>query len=143
MGLLSPVTVGGKDSGGNTEVISTTDGALHVRDVGANSGVNAAASVNVNAGVIADVDAAVAAATGLRLVGYSCRESAATAAAATFVIVNGATAAGGTGIAVVELAANASETVYFGDAGIDASNGLSIDHIAGTVDVNLFYKVIT
>lgn len=100
------------------------------------------ASVDVNAAVTADVDAAVAAATGLRLVGYSCRESAVSPAVATFAIVNGATGAGGTGVVYVELAANASETVWFGDSGIDCASGISVDHIAGTVDVNLFYKVV-
>ena len=100
------------------------------------------ALVDVNAGTTADVDAAVAAATGLRLMGYSCRESAGTPAVAAFDIVNGATGAGGTAIIAVELAANASETKWFGDTGIDASSGISINHSAGTVDVNLFYKVI-
>jgi hypothetical protein len=99
-------------------------------------------SVDVNSGILADVEPAVAAATGLRLTGYSCRESAGTPAVAAFNIVNGATVAGGTQIAVIELAANASETVSFGDSGIDAANGLSIDVVAGTVDVNLFYKVV-
>lgn len=141
MGTLSPVTVCGKDSAGNSEAINSTSNELHVLATG--NGVNAAASVDVNAGVTADVDAAVAAATGLRLVGYSCRESAGTPAAAAFNIVNGATGAAGTSIVNVELAANASETVYFGDAGIDAANGISIDHVAGTVDVNLFYKTVS
>lgn len=51
------------------------------------TGLNVGASVDVNTAIVADVDAAVAAAAGLRLVGFACRESAATAAAATFVIV--------------------------------------------------------
>jgi len=98
-----------------------------------------AASVDVNAGIIADVDAAVAAATGLRLMGYSARETA--AAAATFEIVNGATGAAGTTLVSVNLAASTSETIWFGDAGLDAESGLSIDDGTGTYDIALYYKV--
>ena len=102
--------------------------------------VLSAASVDVNAAVTADVDAAVAAATGLRLMGYSVRESKSAAAVATAAIVNGATGAGGTSVVHIELAANSSETVFFGDYGIDCSSGISVDWIAGEVDINLFYK---
>ena len=97
--------------------------------------------VDRNAGITADVNAAVAAAGGLRLTGYSCRESAGAAAAATIAIVHGATVAGGTQVVYVELAANGSETVWLGDAGISVDSGISIEVIAGTADVNLFYKV--
>lgn len=96
-------------------------------------------SVDVNAALVADADAAVAASTNLRLLGYSCKESAAGAAVATFRIMHGATVAGGTEVATQELAANASETVWFGDDGIACANGISIDWIAGTVDVTLYY----
>lgn len=101
-----------------------------------------AASVDVNTGISADVEPAIAAATGLRLIGYSCRESAGTPAVAAFNLVHGATVAGGSNVIAVELAANASETVFFGDAGIDCANGISIDVVAGTVDVNVIYKVV-
>ncbi|MCK9622138.1 MAG: hypothetical protein M0R47_16580 [Methylobacter sp.] len=101
-----------------------------------------AASVDVNAAVTANVDAAVAAQAGLRLVGYSAKESAAIPAAATFSIVHGATGAGGASLVHVNFAAAGSSTVWFGDDGIDAPNGLSIDWLTGQVDVNLFYKLV-
>lgn len=100
-----------------------------------------AVSVDVNAALVADVDAAVAAATGLVLMGYSCKESAGAAAAATFRVMHGATVAGGTEVVTQELAANGSDKTWFGPDGIACPNGISIDWIAGTVDVNLYYKV--
>lgn len=106
------------------------------------TGINVAASVDVNTGITAVVDAAVAAAAGLRLVGFAARESAATAAAATFILVHGATAAGGTSVAPVELAANGSTSEWFGPDGIACPDGISIAGVAGTVDVNIFYKVV-
>lgn len=101
-----------------------------------------AADVDVNAAVVADVDAAVAAAAGRRLVGFACRESAAAAAAATFRIMHGATVAGGTEMAPVELAANESKIAWFWP-GLKADNGLSVDWIAGTFDIDLFYITVT
>lgn len=105
-------------------------------------GINAAALVSVNTGNTANVDAVIAAAAGLRLVGFAARESAVTAAAATFIIVHGATAAGGTSVVPVELAANESAREWFGPEGINCANGISISIVAGTVDVNLFYKIV-
>lgn len=99
------------------------------------------ADVELNAAVTADVDAAVAADKGLVLLGYSIRESAGSAAVATAYIVNGATGAAAGKVVYVELAANASETVWFGEQGIACPLGLSIDHVAGTLDVALYYKV--
>ena len=96
------------------------------------------ASVDVNAALVADADAAVAASAGLRLVGFAARESAGTAAAATFFIVHGATGAGGTVVARVELLANESAREWWWP-GIDVASGISIDWVAGTVDVELFY----
>ncbi len=126
------------DSGGsNREALHSTSNALHTTNRG-----NTAASVDVNAAVAANVEAAVAAATNLRLMGYSCRESDGSPAVATFRIFHGATVAGGTAVVVIELAANASETVWFGPDGIDMASGISVDHIAGTFDVNLFHSTI-
>lgn len=106
------------------------------------SGVFKPASVQVNTAIVADVDAAVPAQFGLCLVGFACRESAATAAAATFQIVHGATGSTGTVVIPVELAANESTRDWFSPNGIDCKNGISIDWIAGTVDIELFFKVI-
>ena len=105
----------------------------------ADDGLNQAVSFDVNAAVAADVDAAVAAATDLRLMGYACRESHGTPAVATFQIIHGATVSGGTVVAQIELAANKSDHEWYGPQGIAVPNGLSIDRVAGTVDVTLFY----
>ena len=81
-----------------------------------------------------------AAATGLRLMGYSCRESAGTPAVASFNIKHAATGAAGDQVVAVELAANGAETKWFGPQGIDvATSGLSIEDVAGTYDVTLYH----
>lgn len=104
--------------------------------------INEAASYDLNAGVTEDVDGAVAAVTTgkLRLVGFSVRESDVTPAVATLQIVHGATVSGGDAVIPIELAANESKTQFFGDGGIDFSDGISIDHVAGTFDCTLIYK---
>lgn len=99
----------------------------------------APAQVDVNEGISADVEPAVAAGTFLRLLGYSCRESAGTPAVATFRVMHGATVAGGTAVAVQELAANASDWVWFGPQGIACPNGITLDVVAGTLDVHVYY----
>ena len=138
--VLNPASIVAKDvTTGRPTPTEQTGGELHVRNKG--TGVMAAASVDENNGITADVDAAVAAATGLRLMGYACRESAGVAAA--FTIVHGATGAGGSSVVPVELAANGSDHEWFGPDGIDVASGISIDWIAGTVDVELFHKTVT
>lgn len=91
----------------------------------------------------ADVDAAVAAASGLRLMGVTIRESAGSAAVATFKIVHGAAVSGGSVLVPIELAANASEEMWFGPNGIACASGLSIDRVAGTADIYLYYTTVT
>lgn len=98
-------------------------------------------SVDVNAGLTANADAAVAAKTGLRLTGYSCRESDGTPAVASAQIVHGATGAGGTSVIPISLAASTGHTVDLG-AGIACDSGISINHGAGTLDINIFYKIV-
>ena len=98
-----------------------------------------AASYDVNTGVTGDVDAAVAAAAGLRLMGWSARESDGTPAAASFNIVHGATGDGGDQIIPVELAANGIAHQWYGPQGIAVANGISTNHVAGTYDLTLFY----
>lgn len=109
--------------------------------VGARAGELVAATVEVNEGVSADVDAAVAADPGLRLMGWSARESAGTPAAAAFTIKNGATGNGGTAIVPVNLSASESAGDWYRPAGVDAATGLSLDVTAGTVDVYLYYVI--
>lgn len=141
MTTISPSSAIQNDSvtGALTEQLST-GGSAHVLVGGA--GINVAASVDVNAAVAADVDAAVAAVANLRLVGFACKESAVTPAAASFNIVHGATGAGGTVVVPVKLAASESKSQWFGDSGISVANGLSIDWIAGTSDIVLFHKTV-
>jgi len=103
--------------------------------------IHDAASVDVNAGITSNVDAAVAAASGLRYLGMAIRESKSVAAVATVKIYNGATVGGGTEIDVVELAADASTEHWFWP-GIDAANGISIEVIAGEVDVDVFHVTV-
>lgn len=103
-------------------------------------GVMSAALTDSNLAVGADVNAAVAATPGLRLMGFAAREVAATAAVATFTIVHGATAAGAA-ILPVELKADESTREWFGPQGIAFPDGISIDWVAGAVDVHLFYMV--
>ena len=102
-------------------------------------GLGQAASYDLNAAVTADVDAAVAAASDLRLMGFAARESAGSAAVATFDIVHGADADADDAIIPVELAANGSTYQWFGPQGIDVPDGISVLHGAGTFDVTIFY----
>lgn len=95
-------------------------------------------SVYTGAGLTADVEPAVAAEAGLTLLGVNCRESAGVAAVATFAIVKGATVAGGTRIATIELAANASKSIGFPSIAMD--EGITIEVIAGTIDAHVYYK---
>lgn len=123
---------GGTD-GDYQPLITDSLGRLHVTQ-------GPAASVDANATITADVDAAVAASAGLRLVGFSARESAGSPAVATAFIVAGADAdSGDTDLIKIELAANGSITQWFGPGGIDAAAGLSIDHVAGELEIVLFY----
>lgn len=98
-----------------------------------------ASLIDANVGILADVDAAIAASPGLRLTGAAWRESNAVAAAATFTIKHSATGNGGTVVLPVELAANESGFIVFPDGGVACPDGVSIDVAAGTVDVILFY----
>jgi hypothetical protein len=93
-----------------------------------------------NTAVTADVDAAVAAAGGLRYCGFSCRESAGSATVATFRIMHSATGAAGTAMEYVELAANGSDRDWK-HPGVSCDDGISIDHIAGTFDVTIYYYI--
>lgn len=96
-------------------------------------------SYDLNAGKSANVDAAVAAATGLKLVGFAARSS----GAAVFSIVHGATGAGGDAIIPVEFTAQCSTlAAWFGDEGIPVPNGLSLLRTSGTFDCTLFYKTL-
>ena len=106
------------------------------------SGLFSAATATSTATITADVNAVVAAQAGLRLMGFSSKESAGTPAAATFRIINGATGATNAPIVNVNHALSTSNTQWFGPDGINTPAGLSIDWLTGQVDVVLFYKVV-
>jgi len=134
-GILPSVLLGVFD---NTAPASTTEnqfGALRMSAQRVLYTTAPAVSVDVNSAVVADVDAAVGAATGLRLIGFSARETA--SATAEFHIVNGATGAAGTKIVRVTLAANESAREWFWP-GIDAASGISIDWVSGSIDVDIY-----
>jgi hypothetical protein len=96
-------------------------------------------SVYSQLAVVTDANAVVPAKDGLRCMGYSIRESNGVAAIASVRIVHGATVAG-TPIANINVLASSSDTHFFGDGGIACPQGISIDFIAGVVDVVIFYK---
>lgn len=100
-------------------------------------------NVDTNAAVTADIDAAISADPNLRLMGYSCRESAGAPAVAGFQIVNGATGNAANKVVEQELAANESNTEWFGPDGIECPLGISVNFLAGEFDVDLFYKIIS
>lgn len=95
-------------------------------------------SYDLNAGKSADVDAAVAAVTGLRLMGFAAKS----AAGAVFEIVHGATADGGDAIVPIDLPANGNLVGWFGPGGIPVPNGLSLNRTLGTFDCTLFHKTL-
>lgn len=92
----------------------------------------------LNAGKSADVDAAVAAAAGLRLMGYA----ATSAAGAVLAIVHGATGASGDSVIPINIAANGNPSAWFPE-GIPMANGISLDRVSGTFDCTLFYKTVS
>jgi hypothetical protein len=108
--------------------------------MGTNAMDNKQVTVEINAGVTADVDAAVAAANNLVLMGYTASENA--GAVAGFDIVNGATGNAAGKIVYVALPANGSAWGWFGDRGIPCPLGLSINDQGGTFNVALYYKTL-
>lgn len=89
----------------------------------------------------ADQSLFVAAARGLRLMGWSCRESAGTPAAFSFRIFNGSSSSGTT-LANLGGAASANDNQWLGPNGINADNGLSIKHGAGVYDVTVYWVLV-
>jgi len=108
--------------------------------MGTNAIDNKQVTVEINAGVTDDVDAAVAAANNLVLMGYTASENA--GAVAGFDIVNGATGDAAGKIVYVALPANGSAWGWFGDRGIPCPLGLSINDQGGTFNVALYYKTL-
>lgn len=101
-----------------------------------------ATAVNAGASVTGDQAAAVTAATGLRLFGYSVMEDAAAPAGAALRIMHGATVGGGVQVEVISLTAGESTADYWGPDGVDCPNGISIDWISGSFKLSLKTKVV-
>ena len=99
--------------------------------------LDSALPVYANTAVTADVDLAVAASANLRFVGFGCRETAATAGVATFRILNGSIASGAL-LVPVELSPNESRLDFL-LPGLVSTNGISIDWVAGTFEIALYY----
>jgi len=77
--------------------------------------------------------------SGLRLMGFTVRESASTAAVATVILRHGgdATCTESGVFAYIELDANQSVNMSYGEDGLRAGAGICADVVAGTVDVNV------
>lgn len=69
------------------------------------------------------------------VVGYSAREAAASAAVATVLIRNGTTASDPI-VAMIELAADASQTATL--PAVDCPNGVFVDRVAGTTELVIY-----
>lgn len=122
-------------SGGTTRRRRSSSGG------GGRSGMRIKPLTAVPLGTItSDQNAAVAANPRLRFCGFAVRENAGTAAAAEFVIKKGATVAGGTILYPVTLAADGSDA-HIIEAGIECPDGISIDHVSGSVDLVLFTRI--
>ena len=78
-----------------------------------------------------------AATAGLRLMGYSVRESAGSAAVAALNLRHGTTATDPL-LAVSELAANGADNAWFGPQGINCPNGIFVDRVAGETELVLY-----
>ena len=125
--------------------VTTGDGTVvsllkRLRTLLTNGAPGPAASVASSAGIAASANT-LAAAANRRLMGASYRESAATAAVAAFNLRHGTVDADPL-VHVVELAANGSGFVHFGERGIAVPNGVRTQVLAGTVDVVLHYADI-
>ena len=90
-------------------------------------------------GIVADVDAIVAANARLSIAGWSARETASPAGTATFRIIHGALGSGSAFVDTVELAPNESTRENYG-AGIAVPDGISIDWQAGTFEITIRHQ---
>jgi len=96
--------------------------------------------VDDNPSVSADVNLAVAAGETQRFVGISIRELEGSEFYATCRIINGSIASG-TPILSIELATSDSKFIWCWP-GIDAEDGISIEHIRGDLEIQLYYVVM-
>jgi hypothetical protein len=82
----------------------------------------------------------VAAATGLRLTGFSVGE---TAGATAVVTLRNGDANGDPAVAHISLAANGAQIVIFPDGGIPCPDGVWVDRESGTTELVLYTKTIS
>ncbi len=136
----------GTATAGSPRVVLATDVALpagtnNIGDVDVDSFPAAATIDTALTGQTADFDVEAATAN-MRFIGFTARESAATAAAATVVLRHGVLSVGnctaGGVIAFIELAPNESVGSYFDGRGLAVASGVCADVIAGTVDLGIF-----
>lgn len=71
------------------------------------------------------------------MVGFSCREAAGTAAAASFVLRHGGST-GGKPLLYVNLAADESVRDWYGPDGIECPQGVFVDREAGTAEIVVY-----
>jgi hypothetical protein len=127
-----------KQIGGDTSYPEvSSDNPLPISQVGSTVSQAPGASIDARAGVAADVPLALPADAARRLLGYMVEEAAAVAAAAEIRLRHGGVA--GDLLFPVILAADGVEAQWLGSNGVTTPNGVSIDHVAGTVNVTLFY----
>lgn len=74
-----------------------------------------------------------------RLYGWSIAENAGSPAVATVSIYRGAAATAANKIATIELAANGSDSEWFGPQGIYCRDGIFVEVVAGSVEVMVYY----
>lgn len=99
-----------------------------------------AALASSHVAVASNVNAAVAATKGLRLMGYTLHEASGGPAPVEMHLVNGATVAGGTPVSVAKVPVDGSDKAWFGPNGVDCRNGISIEAVAGSMDIVIYYK---
>lgn len=124
-----------RDASGNMVVSFASGSDVDVAKIGTAATVDTALT-----GQTADFDVE-AAASNLRLVSWTARESAGTAAAATVVLRHGVMAAAvcsaGGVVAYIELAPNESVGHSFDARGLAVASGVCADVLAGTVDLSI------
>ena len=96
-----------------------------------------------NAAVADDVDAAVAANANLVLMGYTYAETTGSPAIYEFMIVNGATGDAAGKVASEGGPASGGGGMWFGDRGIPCPLGISVDFVTGTINLTIYYKILS
>ena len=91
--------------------------------------------------ITADQEPAIAAADGLRLIGWTATEAGGTGATAEVHLIHGETVAGGTELESIKFAGDESKHSWQWP-GVRADNGISIEVVDGEVDIEIYYLVL-